>query len=273
MEENLPAINLDEIEQRLLAEVQAICPLKHIFGPGLYIRELRMGAGTLAMGHRQRLPHLNIFIQGKVLMLREDGEKVILEAPLTFIGQPGRKIGYVLEDVIWQNIYATEETDIDILEDTYLDKSEYSSTHQSEPADHTADHSDYLTLIEESGIPQEQITTEIMNTEDQIPMPPGFEKVCVRGSKLHGKGLIATSPFLAGEIIAPARIGNKRTPAGRFTNHSSNPNSEFIPINNDVVLVALRPISGCRGGDSGEEITVDYRQALRMRGIVFKGDL
>jgi hypothetical protein len=30
----------------------------------------------------------------------------------------------------------------------------------------------------------------------------------------------------------------------------------------DIWLLAMRDISGCRGGDPGEELTVDYKQAL-----------
>ena len=32
----------------------------------------------------------------------------------------------------------------------------------------------------------------------------------------------------------------------------------------DIYLVALRDIAGCKGGNLGEEITVDYRQALTV---------
>ena len=69
----------------------------------------------------------------------------------------------------------------------------------------------------------------------------------------------------SGEIIAPARLDGKRTPAGRYTNHSKNPNSIMIlRDNNDIDLVAKKVIKGCQGGNLGEEITIDYRQALSL---------
>jgi hypothetical protein len=37
----------------------------------------------------------------------------------------------------------------------------------------------------------------------------------------------------------------------------------------DINLVALRDIAGCMGGNMGEEITIDYRAALRLSGIEF----
>lgn len=272
MQETLPAFNIDEIEKRMLNLPQADCPVSHHFGPGLYIRELRMKAGTLAVGHRQKLPHVNSFIQGRVLVLNPDGTQTELIAPCTFVGQPGRKIGFVLEDVIWQNIYATDETDIETLEETYLDKTEYSKEIYKKKADYESDHIDYKLLIEQSGISPEQVDSEVHNIEDQIPMPFGWHKTCVRTSDLHGKGFFASAPFEVGEVIAPAKIGEKRTPAGRFTNHSHNPNAELFPVGDDIILIALRDISGCKAGDNGEEITIDYRQSLRLRGIQLNED-
>jgi SET domain-containing protein len=68
---------------------------------------------------------------------------------------------------------------------------------------------------------------------------------------------------MSGQIIAPARIAGKRTPAGRYVNHSMNPNCKYIADENgDIYLVSLRDIDGCKGGGCGEELTVDYRQAL-----------
>jgi hypothetical protein len=117
MEQNLPAVNLEEIEQKMLVLPQADCPIFHYFAPGLYVRELHMQAGTLAIGHKQKFTQLNILIKGRILMLDPNGGQKELIAPMTFMGQPGRKVGYVLEDIIWQNIYPTEETDIEKLED------------------------------------------------------------------------------------------------------------------------------------------------------------
>ncbi len=123
MDIELPAANLEEIEGRMLALPQANCPVFHYFAPGLYVRELHMQAGTMAIGHMQKFHHLNILIKGRILMLNPDGSQKELCAPMTFMGAPGRKVGYVLEDIIWQNIYPTEETDIEKLEDFFIERS------------------------------------------------------------------------------------------------------------------------------------------------------
>jgi len=89
--------------------------------------------------------------------------------------------------------------------------------------------------------------------------------VKIGDSPIEGKGLFATATIEQGEVIAPAGIKGKRTIAGRFTNHSANPNA-FLVLheNGDVDLVAKYYISGCKAGFDGEEITIDYRQALAL---------
>lgn len=123
---NLPAANLNEIEARMLSLPQANCATFHYFSNGIYIRELHMSVGTLAIGHEHIFSHLNIFIKGKLLLMQPDGAHKELIAPKTFVSPPGRKVVYVLEDVIWQNVYPNpdNETDIEVLEDRFVKKSD-----------------------------------------------------------------------------------------------------------------------------------------------------
>ena len=78
----------------------------------------------------------------------------------------------------------------------------------------------------------------------------------------NSRGLIATSQHEPGDLLAMARIGGKRTPAGRYTNHAKRPNARMIATpNGDIALVATRVINGAHGGQDGDEVTDDYRQA------------
>ena len=84
-------------------------------------------------------------------------------------------------------------------------------------------------------------------------------------SKIEGSGLFATGAFAANELIAPTRLDGRRTPAGRYINHSRMPNADAaMTETGDIYLFALRPIAGCRGGQLGEEITIDYRRLLSL---------
>ena len=265
---------IEKVESHLLDLPQVECPVVHHFGPGIYIREVTLPAGTLAIGHAQRFEHLNIMLTGAVAMVGDDGQTKVLRAPMIFVGKPGRKLGYVLETCIWQNVYATDERDIDKLESMFLDKSatwqaHAEATKQLETYHRRDDREDFDLVVRMTGFTHETVRDQSENPHDQIKMPEGFApKFTVRDSAIEGKGVFLSAPVDADEVIAPARIDGFRTPAGRYTNHAKNPNAKFVKDQSgDIWLVAIRRISGCVGGSQGEEVTVDYRQALALSGI------
>ncbi len=116
--------SLEPLEKKMLNLPQIDCPVSHRFGPGIYMREVFMPKGSIILGHHQNLEHVNIFIKGRLTFFSENGERIEMQAPLTFTAKPGRKLAYIHEDAIWMNVYATEETDIEKLEEKYLTKSE-----------------------------------------------------------------------------------------------------------------------------------------------------
>lgn len=265
--------DVEQVEAALLTMEQADAPVVHIFGPGIYIREVHIPAGVIAVGHRQKYEHMNVMLKGRVTVVNEDGSLVELVAPLVFTGKPGRKVGYIHEDMVWQNIYATTETDVEKLEATFLEKSE--TWHQDQElrmrvkaVEHEADRVDFLQAIDEYGFSAKVVRQQSENEDDQVEMPKGGYRVMVSNSPIEGKGLFATAAINYGEVIAPARIDGKRTPAGRYTNHSASPNAVMLMrANGDVDLVACRDIAGCVGGQVGDEITIDYRQSLELLGV------
>lgn len=271
---NAVAISVPQLEREMLQMPQADAPVIHRFGPGIYIREVLLPAGTLAIGHAQRFEHTNLMITGVVAMLGDDGAVTVLRAPLFFIGKPGRKVGYVIEDTVWQNIYATDERDIDKLEEMFLDKSSQwlDDNAAKIQADRLQNHwvrNDFLEVISTAGFSPEVVRRQSENTDDLVPMPPGFDgAVAVRPSTIEGMGVFASYPFEPGHAIGPASIDGKRTPLGRYVNHHPFPNAVVTKDEKgDVWAVAVRPISGCLGGSQGEEITFDYRQVLAMHGL------
>lgn len=265
---------IEALEELMLELPQAECPVVHHFGPGIYIREVTLPAGVFAIGHAQRYEHLNIMLRGAVVIIGDDGNSHTLRAPLIFTGKPGRKVGYVLEETIWQNVYATEERDIDILEATYLNKSEAWQANDDivnklKSEARSEDREDFFAVIKAAGFTPEIVRKQSENILDQISIPVEYApKLTIRNSFIEGKGVFVSSPVDDGEVISPARIGGKRTQAGRYTNHSKNPNAKFVKDDSgNIWLVAMRRISGCLGGGQGEEVTVDYRQALSLSGI------
>lgn len=110
-------------EQKCLKLPQVECPIVHRFGPGIYIREMFIPAGTFVIGHHHNFENTNIMLKGRLTLLNEDGTTTELTAPFFYVGKPGRKMAYIHEDVVWQNIYATDERDIEKLESQFITKS------------------------------------------------------------------------------------------------------------------------------------------------------
>lgn len=259
-----PAV--DELERQFLTMPQAPCSVVHRFAPGLYIREVTIPGGVFAIGHYQREAHLCVMVRGHVTLVGPDGSTEEVRAPVTYIAQPGRKVGYVHEEMVWLNIYATDETDVEKLEARFLRKSEDWMTAQPSllSFDRLSDSDDFHAALADLGFTAAEVKATSEAEHDQIPFPPGEYRVQVAPSPIDGRGLFATAPIAAGHVIAPARIGGKRTPAGRFTNHSARPNAVMrARPSGDIDLIALRDIAGAHGGQLGEEITIDYREAVR----------
>lgn len=116
---------------------------------------------------------------------------------------------------------------------------------------------DYLEAIAEIGMSHEAVVAMSENASDQIPMPDGMTTIRIGRSPIHGDGVFAMRTFAAGDVIAPARIGNQRTPVGRFVNHARNPNCVMALQGEEIVLVAVQDVL------TDDELTVDYRQASR----------
>lgn len=269
----------DQVEAKLLELPQVDCPVLHHFGPGVYIREVRMPAGSLILGHRHRNAHTNILVQGRLKFLNEGGEVVELVAPVVLTSNPGRKLAYIMEDTVWQNVYATEEKDVEKLEAALLDKSDAWLEHKDrvfklEEILRLEDRKDFQKVITAFGMDEEFVSSISRSEDDQISFPAGTApKVALHPSPIHGTGVFSSFPITAFEVIGPARLAGKRTPLGRYTNHSANPNAFFVKNDEgDIYAMASRDIRGCQGGDNGEEITVDYYQALNVNGYQIEGD-
>lgn len=261
---------LQVVEKTMLDMPQVDCPVIHRFGPGVYIREVTIPADTFAIGHHQNFEHMNVMLKGRVTVLNDDGSTAELVAPMMFVGKPGRKIGYIHEDVVWLNVYATDETDVETLESTFITKSdtwmESSAAKSMALLKNTVDSDDYKKVLAEFGFTEEQAREQAESESDMTDLPFGGYKIKVDRSEIEGKGLFATAAIDPGELIAPARIDGKRTIAGRYTNHSVSPNAKMVMLENgDIDLIATKPINGCKGGENGEEITINYREALSLQ--------
>lgn len=272
--ENEAQALMNQLEELFINAPQEECSVVHHFSPGLYIREVSMPAGATVVGHYHKTEHLNVMLKGRMILISPDGAKSELSAPAMYTAPQGRKSAYILEDVVWQNIFPTEETDIDVLEDIFLDKSaaflhNQESKNAAAHADNEEDRADFIEAIGEFGYTEESALEIVQNEDDLVKMPDYCRSFRVSRSNIEGDGFFVTSAVNAGETIAPASIDGKRTPAGRYVNHSKHPNAKMVQQpNGDIDLVATARIKGCCGGSVGEEVTVCYRETLKVRSKI-----
>lgn len=254
--------------QTLLNMEQASCPVGHSFVGGNYIRELSAKAGTFLIGHKQKTKHINVFMKGKVLMYEADGTTKVLTAPMCFEGQPGRKVGLVLEDMVWLNIYATDKRDINEIEEEFLDKSiEKDLSFVKLPINCVADHASYRDVIARLGFTEAEVQSMVY-TDNVIELDSmGFK---IDTSAIHGKGIFATKDYAVGDYIGPMRIEQNRTILGRYTNHGHQPNVIAQKVNDMIIMVATKAIKGCIGGQNGDEILIDYEHTFKLSMEDFK---
>ena len=92
-------------------------PVRHIFAPGVYCREITLPKGITVVGKIHRHAHVNVISKGRVAVVTEFGSE-ILEAPITFVSEPGTKRAVTaLEETIWLTVHPTEETDLAKIEE------------------------------------------------------------------------------------------------------------------------------------------------------------
>lgn len=114
------------IVQELGEHSQVECPLKHLFAPGVYIREIWMPAGSIVIGKIHKTEHFNIVQKGRVSVFSPDRQREIIEGPITFLSAPGiQKVLYIHEDTVWSTVHVTDDRDLERLEKALIEADDY----------------------------------------------------------------------------------------------------------------------------------------------------
>jgi hypothetical protein len=264
------AQKIEALQENLLQMPQADIVTTHTFKPNVYERAIRIPAWTVLTGAEHKTDY-KIRLEKGTIAVNVGDEVKVMTAPCEFEAKAGaQRVGRVFdEEVIWVDIYDNPDNckDIAVLEERLyvvptcgLGENRVALMIQNAQ-------NDYNLFVSQLGLDQAQINEIVQIESDLIDMPEGYA-VELRDSKIHGKGLFATKRFEAGEVICPGRINGKRTPAGRFINHSFDSNVIPTLVGDDINAVAKRIIH------IGEELLVDYRSSMRVNfGIALQGEL
>lgn len=106
----------------ITADIDSTFPLRHMFAPGCYSREMLIPSGHWIIGKIHKHAHFSVISKGKVAVLTEDGP-VVMAAPYTFVSTPlAKRVVLALEDTIWTTFHVTNETDLEKIEEDVIAK-------------------------------------------------------------------------------------------------------------------------------------------------------
>lgn len=101
---------------------EELCPLKHTFVDGAYVREITMPKGLIITSKIHKVCHPYFVLKGKCSVLTEDGA-VLIEAPFYGITPAGTKrLIQVHEETVWITVHVTNETDLEKIEEQIIAK-------------------------------------------------------------------------------------------------------------------------------------------------------
>lgn len=85
--------------------------VKHTFLDGMYVRELFIPKGSLIVGKIHKQSCVNLVTKGDISVMTETGSARV-KAGYSVVSPAGiQKVGYAHEDTIFVNVFRTDETD------------------------------------------------------------------------------------------------------------------------------------------------------------------
>ena len=257
------------LQDELLQMPQADIVTTHTFLPGVYERKITVPPWTVLTGAAHKTGYRVRLEKGKIAV-NVDTDVVVLIAPCEFDAKAGeQRAGRVFEDeVVWVDVYDNPDDcqDIETLEDRLYVVPECGLGDTRRRLAIESAQTDYQLFLEQLGMDQPTMDAIVTIESDLIDMPEGHD-VELKASPVHGVGMFATRYFFVGEVICPGRLDGKRTPAGRYINHSCDPNVIPYKFGDDIYAISLKDIS------VGEELFVDYRASMQVNfGLYLSGE-
>jgi hypothetical protein len=250
-----------QLEEVMLQLPQVDFQTSHLIHGGMYARTIFIPAGTAIVGALTKLDNIVIF-NGDITVTTDDGSRRFAGFHVLPANKGRKRVGIAHADTYWTTLIKTDaKTNEDAEEEMTDEASRLQTRRTSIQFDwHSHARADYNEFIREFGLTLQFIDSRMRSFDDVIETPSCLDNIEISKSFIHGVGVFAKRDIVDGESIAPARRDMRRCLAGRFTNHSHDPNAMFVRVGvcDHVDMVATRNIG------AGEEITIDYRQSGRL---------
>jgi len=118
---------VNAIAALMAQQPQVDLKVTNYFSEGIYARALEIPSGIQLTGKIHKFEQLNILAKGRMKVLVGDYYKEV-QAPFIVVSPPGTKrIAIALEDCVWITVHGTYETDLELIEKTFIaqDEKEY----------------------------------------------------------------------------------------------------------------------------------------------------
>lgn len=246
---------IDRLYLDLSRRPQANIEPQHLIVPGCYIRVATAPKGTMLISKTHLRDNQFVMTRGVCYSISADGQAKKLSGYNVGVTPAGtRRICYIEEETTWISITPIPVSNMSISEI----ESELYEEDRLMLSDR-AEHRDFFKMARELGLEPEQISAEDRNPLNLVELPEEFAvRVTTGPSGITGTGLYAAIDFHLGDTIVPAVIGDKRTTALRYAKHSPTPNSILKADGEQIDFIAVGTI------ETGDEITLDYRQSRRV---------
>jgi hypothetical protein len=257
------------LQDELLQMPQADIVTTHTFLPGVYERKITVPPWTVLTGAAHKTDY-RVRLEKGTIAVNVGTEVKVLTAPCEFDAKAGeQRAGRVFEEeVVWVDVYDNPDDcqELSVIEERLYVVPECGLGDTRRRLAIESARADYQLFLEQLGVDQDTMDAIVTIESDLIDMPEGHD-VELKESPVHGLGMFATRHFFAGEVICPGRLDGKRTPAGRYINHSCDANVIPYKFGDDLYVIALKDVG------VGNELLIDYRDAISVNfGFYLSGE-
>lgn len=108
---------LARLHDEIMEKPPVPCPVRNLFGPGVYLRECSIPAGTALVGAAHKTEHFCIVTKGRIRVATSHGDRELVAGDV-FLSQPGeQRAGWALEDTIWITVHPNPDDgqDMDVI--------------------------------------------------------------------------------------------------------------------------------------------------------------